>query len=297
MNIKQKITRFRAYQLGNAGSSFSYYDGSALTLIEARLTDMSRPNVMFELEQAGKEYIDTLHITSWDNDHCRPVELKEILETLLPSKIESPGYEPHTDSGKTCLGYIEQYQKHFINKSKNVEVQTHSPDFINNLDSASTGLGYSDILYHPRELCDSSNDNSTVKLFRSGSFTVLSLGDVEKEEIAKRISSGPIACTQVDVMILAHHGAANGFTTDQFVKAIKPRIAICSSNYANQFLHPKQEIRDLLYHNDIKLLTTKTGDIVIKSINDHVGECQIYNLAGNNTVVSSQYLFNSKRLD
>ena len=110
MELKQKITRFRAYQLGNAGSSFSYFDGTTFTLIEGRLTESSQPNVQFELEQAGKTKIDTLHITSWDNDHCNPNELKDILNNLQPNKIQYPGYEPHTDSGKTCMSYIKQYE-------------------------------------------------------------------------------------------------------------------------------------------------------------------------------------------
>ena len=36
--VKKIYTRFRAYQLGNAGSSFSYYADGHFTLIEARLT-------------------------------------------------------------------------------------------------------------------------------------------------------------------------------------------------------------------------------------------------------------------
>lgn len=297
MEIKQKTTRFRAYQLGNAGSSFSYFDGTTFTLIEGRLTESSEPNVQFELEQAGKTKIDTLHITSWDNDHCRPNELKDILNKLQPNKIQYPGYEPHTDSGKTCLSYIKTYEKYFIDKPKNVNVKSVSPEYLNGLESANDGLGYSNIIYHPRKIYEESNDNSTVKFFRSGSFTLLSLGDVEKEEIATNISIGTIIKTQVDIMILAHHGADNGFTTDKFLKAINPRIAICSSNYDNQFTHPKQAIRDLLYKNDIQLFTTKTGDVVVKSINDHNGEFQVFNLISNNDKISSDYKLKSKRLE
>ena len=297
MELKKKTTRFRAYQLENAGSSFSYFDGTRFTLMEGRLTENSQPNVLSELEQAGKTKIDTLHITSWDNDHCRPNELKDILNKLQPNKIEYPGYDPHTVSGKTCLSYIKQYEKYFIDKPKNVNTASVSPEYLNGLESADNALGYSNIIYHPRKIYEESNDNSTIKFFRSGSFTLLSLGDVEKEEIATNISRGTIIKTQVDVMILAHHGADNGFTTDKFLKAIKPRIAICSSNYDNQFSHPKQAIRDLLHQNEIQLFTTKTGDVVIKSINEHNGEFQVFNLISNNDKISSDYKLKSKRLE
>ena len=127
-------------------------------------------------------------------------------------------------------------------------------------------------------------------------FNVLSLGDVESEDTAKKIMNRTIAKTETDVMILAHHGANNGFTTDKFLKAIKPRVAICTSNYDNKFEHPKDEIKQLLYDNDIKLFTTKTGDVIIKSINEHKGEFQVINLISDNETVSSKYIYKSKSI-
>ena len=67
--LQAKPTRFRAYQLGSAGSSFSYFDGSHFTLIEARITDQSRPCLEAELNACGVRTINCLHITSWDTDH------------------------------------------------------------------------------------------------------------------------------------------------------------------------------------------------------------------------------------
>ena len=80
MPAEQIHTRFRAYQLGSAGSFFSYYAAGKFTLIEARVGDVSRPNLVAELEACGKETIDTLHITSWDQDHCAVGSLQEILD-------------------------------------------------------------------------------------------------------------------------------------------------------------------------------------------------------------------------
>lgn len=68
MNIvlKPLKTRFLAYQLGEPGSSFSYFADEHFTLIEAKLTDRSYSSLEAELEACGKTSIDTLHITSWD---------------------------------------------------------------------------------------------------------------------------------------------------------------------------------------------------------------------------------------
>jgi competence protein ComEC len=43
--LKGVKTRFRAYQLGSAGSSFSYFADGHFTLLEARLTDTSEANI------------------------------------------------------------------------------------------------------------------------------------------------------------------------------------------------------------------------------------------------------------
>lgn len=89
-------TRFRAYQLGSAGSSFSYCAGGHFTLIEARLTDVSRSKLLEEMHMCKVDSVDTLHITSWDADHCSSAEIEDLLNLLRPSVIECLGYPPHT---------------------------------------------------------------------------------------------------------------------------------------------------------------------------------------------------------
>jgi competence protein ComEC len=296
MTTLAKNTRFRAYQLGNAGSSFSYCDGTTFFLIEARLTEISKRSLIKELSLFSKKHIDTLHITSWDNDHCNPNELIHILNDFRPSRIEFPGYEPSTDDGKESLRLIKKYEEVLKGNNHTITLAKVTPEYITNLCDAEDGFGYSNILYHPKKLYENSNNNSLVMLFRCGSFSVLSLGDVEAPEIAEIIMNSKISKTQVDVMILAHHGADNGFTTDKFLKTIKPLMTVCSSNYDNQFEHPKQEIKDLLFQNNIRNFTTKTGDVIVKSTNQHKGDFCVVNLISDNEAFSSTYNYKSKRL-
>ena len=122
------------------------------------------------------------------------------------------------------------------------------------------------------------NNNSTVKFFRRGSFNVLSLGDVESADISARLRRDKYLSRETDVMILAHHGADNGFTNKSFLERIEPRLAICSSDFDNQHDHPRDEVRGLLYEQGIRLMTTKTGDIIVESIGDHTGPFRATNL-------------------
>ena len=292
MTVIQKHTRFRAYQLGSAGSSFSYFNGSNFTLIEARYTDGNKESIKQELELCGANGIYDLHLTSWDQDHCVPSQLEEILQEFNPSKIEYPGYAPHSDSGKDSLRIIQAFRNRNKGSKKVVQV---TPEYIASLDAAKN-YGYRDILYHPKAIDpESSNNNSTVKQFRSGSFNVLSLGDVESTQISSGLKSYTTVNSEVDVIILAHHGAANGFTTSSFLKTVRPTVAIASADYANQFEHPKQEIRDLLDKHRIKLFTTKTGDVVIYSLAKHMGHYRLVNLKAGSTEVSSQYDYYAKK--
>ena len=287
MEYKSLNTRFRAYQLGSEGSSFSYFDGSTFTLIEARVTETSATSIMAELKACGKSSIDCLHITSWDTDHCSKNDLELIIEKLKPTRIEYPGYEPHTDSGKECLVIVEEH-----NNANKID-KPH----VSGLNNA-TNWTYRNIMYNNPKDYENANDNSTVKLFRTGAFTVLSLGDVEKSEIADYLlRTGDIIKNEVDVMILAHHGADNGFTSKGFIQGVSPKVAICTSNYDNQYDHPKPEIRGLLYDNGVTLYTTKTGDVVIKTIGDNTIAYKAINLKANSTEVSSDKDFNTKRYD
>ena len=294
MTVKKKVTRFRAYQLKTAGASYSYFDGSYFTLIEARFTDDNADSIGEEQINCGKERIDTLHITSWDQDHCVPAQLEQILRELSPKKIEFPGYDPHTDSGRESLKIITDFGKRPKNPGKIVKV---SPDYIKGLDRA-TDYGYNHIFYHPKNIDeDSSNNNSTIKHFRTGSFNVLSLGDVESSLIAAGLKSYRTVTKETDILILAHHGANNGFTTSSFLKKVRPKLVIACADFDNQFEHPKQEIIDLLNRYSIPLYTTKTGDIIVRSTGSHVGKYQVTNLTAGSTKISSQKEFHSKKFD
>jgi len=292
--LEKRITRFRAYQLGNAGSSFSYFDGTTLTLIEARLTDLSRARLDKEFEFCGVSRIGCLHITSWDTDHCTVNDLNEILTRYRPQRIEFPGYPPTSETAKECRALIQGYRELMATAGVNVTIKKIDPQYVASLNPA-VALGYRDVVYHPRYLSEKSNNNSTVKLFRTGVFNVASLGDVEDPAIGAYLRSSRLFNSETDILILAHHGADNGLTTRKFLKMVKPTVAICSSNYDNQYEHPREEIRELLNEMKIRLYTTKTGDVAIQSVVPHTHAYKVINLQSDSTQISSTADFVSKK--
>lgn len=296
MTVQEIYTRFRAYQLGESGSSFSYFADGTFTLIEARVTDTSRDCLKMELMTCKRQFIDVLHITSWDQDHCNLSDLQEILENFRPSRIEYPGYLPHTQNGKDCLVAIKTYasQKTTGGNGKPIKPVSITPEYIKGLDTAEK-LRYTNTLCWPKEISGLSNDNSTVKIFREGSFNVASLGDVSSANIGSYLRNLSTFSREVDILILAHHGADDHTNSEKFFEETKPTVAICSSNYDNEYEHPKQEVRDRLYKLKIPIFTTKTGDVIIKSVSPHSSHYKIYNLSGDSSKLSSVQQFKIKK--
>lgn len=275
-------TRFRAYQLGGEGASFSYVVRNYFTLIEARYNQCNREHVLWEMQQRNLEKISRLHITSWDRDHCNFEELRLILKELRPSLIEYPSYPPNTQNGKASLDLIRQY-KGGITKPLVPELVKYSPK--NQLESR-------DILYNPILIDGKSNDNSIIKFFRLGTFSVLSLGDCEKASIRDRLMLDKVLTTEVDVLLLAHHGADNNFTTLQFLKAIKPRVAICAANHNNRYQHPALEIRKRLREAGVQYYSTKHGDVIVQSMDQT--RFYVTNYISNNKRLNSKEIFINK---
>lgn len=272
----KRYTRFRAYQLGECGASFSFSVNEHFTLIEARYNDSNKPHIWVEMRQRGISRIDVLHITSWDDDHCRATELKNLLEELSPRLIEYPAYEHDTENAKESLRLIKGY--------KRGQQYCITPEVVKGCPK--NRLVGQDVFYNSfYQYIGTSNDKSIVKFFRMGSFTVLSLGDCESPDIRDRLIKDEILQSEVDVLILAHHGADNGFTTSDFLRAINPRVAICASDYGNKYGHPDPEILNRLRSCGISYFSTKTGDVVVQYVDKYNFKVSNY-IAGNENIGS-----------
>lgn len=286
--MSKSITRFRAYQLNNAGSSYSYAVDDYFVLIEARYNESNMASIREEMNNCGCQFITALHITSWDIDHCNPSELENLLWDLKPSVIEIPGYSPESPAAIKSKILLDQYIQ---NKSYASGTEI-SPQYIKGLSFAEERK-YTDIIYNPLEIDKKSpNNNSTVKLFRRGRFTLLSLGDCEDKQIGDFIMNNKITQTETDVMIVAHHGSEQSLTTREFIEKINPRIAVCTSNYDNQYEHPSPLVRDMFNSRQIPIYTTKRGDVIIVCGEDN--NVKAYNLVHNNATIETIYSFRPK---
>ena len=286
------VTYFRSFQLNSKGSLFSFWKNNTYTLIEARLPKEGIEVLSADLWQFGKYRIDTLHITSWDVDHCNIDDLTQILNHFRPEKIEVPGYEPDTDTGKSCKNIITKYEN--IHQQYVPNVTIYDKKTIDSL-SAAQAWGTTNIVYHSLYDVENHNDMSQIRLFRSEGFNVLSLGDCESEEITQYLMNpSHYIKNEVDILILPHHGSDHSMLTGEFLDFCKPSLAVCSSNYDNQHNHPHQPVRNLLNNRGIKLMTTKRGDVIV--VQENTGQkVKAHNLMTNNEKIEEVIPFYTKR--
>ena len=111
-------------------------------------------------------------------------------------------------------------------------------------------------------IADNMNDNSIVAKFEAYNFSILFTGDasekIEKELIKEKIN------LKSDILKVSHHGSKTG-TSEEFLKSVKPKIALIGVGENNKFGHPTKDVIKRLTENKIKIYRTDTdGEIRIK---------------------------------
>lgn len=98
-----------------------------------------------------------------------------------------------------------------------------------------------------------SNDNSFVLRIRHGSRTVLLMGDAEREEEGRLLSS--VADLRAELLKVGHHGSRTS-TSPWLLARVKPTIATISSGARNRFGHPHASTLASLREHGIRVLRT-----------------------------------------
>jgi competence protein ComEC len=109
----------------------------------------------------------------------------------------------------------------------------------------------------------SGNDDSVVLRLRLGNRVFLLTGDIEKDaEAALTAGQDDLHC---DVVKVAHHGSRTS-STDAFVRAAHPRLAVISVGLTSIFGHPHKETTERWRTGGAEILTTgERGTITIST--------------------------------
>jgi competence protein ComEC len=117
------------------------------------------------------------------------------------------------------------------------------------------------VLWPPAGGTTSSNDDSIVLRIQFGEHSILLTGDIEKA--AERSLLASQQQLKADVVKVPHHGSKTS-STDSFVLATKPTLAIVSVGRHSMFGHPHKEVVERWQANGATVLTTgNCGTIAI----------------------------------
>ena len=109
------------------------------------------------------------------------------------------------------------------------------------------------------------NNNSIVCKLNYKSFTMLFTGDIEKiaeNEILKYYEDNLSVLSSI-VLKVAHHGSKSS-TTNEFINAVKPKIALIGVGENNKFGHPNDEVIERLENINCNIYRTdQIGKITI----------------------------------
>jgi len=110
---------------------------------------------------------------------------------------------------------------------------------------------------------DDPNDASTIVLARIGSVRFLLTGDAERGEEEWLLARA--ASLRADVLKVAHHGSSTS-STDAWLDAVRPRIALVSVGALNSYGHPSLDRMHAMARRGARVLRTdRLGSIVIRT--------------------------------
>jgi competence protein ComEC len=106
------------------------------------------------------------------------------------------------------------------------------------------------------------NNASTVALIQVGAIRFLLMGDAERAEEDWLLANEP-DFLRADVLKVGHHGSSTS-STDAFLDAVRPKIALVSVGLGNTYGHPSTEVMaDLVRRGARVLRTDRLGTVVL----------------------------------
>ena len=205
--------------------------------------------------------IDYVVISHFDTDHCGGIlYLMEHLKVknIIISKQgkESSNYNKFKnivlDKGISVI---------FVKKGDKIKIDNET---------------YMDVLFPSNNLISDNilNNNSIVTKICYNNFSILFTGDVEEiaeNEICRKYNT--TNKLKANILKVAHHGSKTS-STAEFIKMVKPQIALIGVGEKNKFGHPNDGVIQRLKNMNTKIYRTdKMGEIVIQINN--IGEVKI----------------------
>lgn len=178
------------------------------------------------LKSKGIKRIDYLILTHSDLDHVK--EAQQLIDTFDVVNVYINAYNDYALNhgniivvGNTYLPMVECVQITFL---------------------------------APLKVFDNANDHSLVFEIKMSDITILFTGDISFHVEQYLIDTYPLL--SVDILKVAHHGSITSSSIN-FIKHVRPSIAVISSSIDNKYQHPHQDILDRFKDNGTHVYQTR----------------------------------------
>lgn len=114
------------------------------------------------------------------------------------------------------------------------------------------------------------NNDSLVFTLRFGNLGMMLPGDAEKQAEKKILAENGRQMLHADILKVGHHGSKNS-TTEEFLAAVHPRVAVISAGEENPYGHPSPELLERLQRAGLRILRTdRDGAVHILTDGEHL---------------------------
>lgn len=244
--------------VGQGDSEFIELPDGKTVLIDAS-TRSAGANVVSYVEDLGYDAINIVIATHPHEDHIGG----------LPDVIDA------FDIGQIYMSNGVTTTKIFETLMDKVSKNMIPVDVIEAGELLMSGVGYELTCVGPMgDEYDNLNDYSIVTRLDIGSSSFLFTGDCESDCEQEMIDAG--MDLDVDILKVGHHGSSTS-TSEKFLEAVTPAIAVISCGANNDYGHPHEEILQKLEAIGCDTLRTdENGTITITTdgVNGYVIDCE-----------------------
>lgn len=227
--------------------------------------DFTGDEVVEYLQANGIDKINVVIGTHPDADHIG--QLDRVIEGFDVDEVWLSGNTSNSDTFHRLLGAID---------SKDVGYEEPRMG-----DQFDLGPLHIDVLY-PKQISGNANEESVSLKLTYGEISFVFTGDAEKKNEIEMIESG--ANLKADFLHLGHHGSSTS-TSEGFLQAVKPAVAIYSAGKDNSYGHPHEEVVSLVQKSGIELYGTDVDGTVVVTTD---GKAYMIETEKNGTIQSSE---------
>lgn len=228
----------------DGGGAFGGFPGHE----QARGADPGEEAVSPYLWGRGFKKIDVVALTHAHQDHLGG--LNAILESFrvgrlwIGREVKSP-----------ALAKLES-----LARERNIPVEYESRSKGFSLDGVEGQFLWPEVSQADAVVTAKNNDSLVLRL-KYRNRTLLLPGDAEKQAEQSMLAENSEEDLHADVLKVGHHGSKNS-TTQEFLEAVRPQVAIISAGEDNPYGHPSPELLERLQTAGVRVLRTDRNGAV-----------------------------------